>query len=316
MELSPPASAFLVVLNSSSGQKDSQRASHTIAEVLNAAGRDHEILHVDDPRQLPVVARRAVAKARERRAIVVAAGGDGTLNAVAQATLGSGCDFGVIPRGTFNYFARAHGISQDTAEATRSLLTARVELVPVGVVNDRVFLVNASLGLYPESLELREQQKRRHGRRRSVAAWAALLTVLRGYRPLRIRLATDGGLHDLRTLTLFVGVNRLQLEQMGLDANAAERGRLAAFVLRPISTGKLLWLLVRGALFGLEQARDVESFSSTTLSVSPSHTRTRGLKVATDGEIRWMDAPFEFRIADEPLRLLKPLEPDADAARR
>ena len=315
MEPEAPATAFLVVLNSSSGQQDSQ-AFHTITEVLHAAGREHEILRVDDPRQLPAVARRAVAQARERRATVVAAGGDGTLNAVAQATLGSGCDFGIIPRGTFNLFARAHGIPQDIAEATRALLTARVELVPVGEVNDRVFLVNASLGLYPESLEVREEQKRRHGRSRSVAAWAALLTVLRGYRPLRIRLATDAGMQDLRTLTLFVGVNPLQLEQMGLDANAVERGKLAAFVVRPVSTGKLLWVLARGALFGLEQARDVDTFSSATLSVSPSSPRTRRIKVATDGEIRWMDAPLEFRIADEPLRLLKPVESEAEAAQQ
>jgi hypothetical protein len=169
---------------------------------------------------------------------VVAAGGDGTLNAVARATLGTGCPYGVIPQGTFNYFARTHGIPTDTAEAARALLAAEVVPVPVGSVNDRIFLVNASLGLYPEALDLREEQEERHGRSRPVALWATVLTVLRGHRPMRIRMESEGGLVERSTLTLFVGLNRLQLEQMGWDGAEVEEGRLAAIVLEPVSTAR------------------------------------------------------------------------------
>ncbi|HVE48973.1 MAG TPA: diacylglycerol kinase family protein [Casimicrobiaceae bacterium] len=300
---------FYIVLNAGSGHSDTDTTCRAIAGILNAAGRAHEILRVEDPKKIDETARLAVDKARANGGIVVAAGGDGTLNAVAQATLGSGCQFGVIPQGTFNYFGRTHGISSETTEATRSLLTARVEKVQVGLVNDRVFLVNASLGLYPQLLEDREEQKERHGRSRLVAMWAALLTIFREYRPMRVKLEHAGRTHELQTLTLFVGNNRLQLEQLGLDeAESVEEGKLAAIILRPVPTLTLLWLAVQGALGNLAHARGVEHFASSSVMVTPSFQRIRRLKIATDGETEWMDTPIEFRIAREPLLLLTPID--------
>ncbi|HSN80882.1 MAG TPA: diacylglycerol kinase family protein, partial [Rhodoferax sp.] len=73
------------------------------------------------------------------------ADGDGTLNTVAQAAHAVGCAMGVVPQGTFNYFARTHGIPVDPREAVRLLLHAAPQPVQVDGVNDRVFLVNASL---------------------------------------------------------------------------------------------------------------------------------------------------------------------------
>jgi len=302
-----PAAPLYIVLNAGSGQSDTETTCRAIAEVLNAAGRAHEILRVEDATKIGEIAHQAVEKARQNAGIVVAAGGDGTLNAVAQATLGSGCQFGVIPQGTFNYFGRTHGISSDAAEATRGLLTARVQPVQVGLVNDRVFLVNASLGLYPQLLEDREEQKERHGRSRLVAAWAALVTIFRRYRPMLVKLKHGGRTHELLTLTLFVGNNRLQLEQVGLESESVEEGKLAAILLKPVPTLTLLWLALQGAMGNLARARDVEHFASSSLTITPSFRRIRRLKVATDGEISWMETPIEFRVAPDPLLLLKPI---------
>ena len=305
---SMPGATFYIVLNAASGDSDADTTAHAIADVLSSAGRAYEIMRVEDPERLGAIAREAVAKAQQNNGIVVAAGGDGTLNAVAQVAVGSGCQFGVIPRGTFNYFGRTHGMSSDAAEAARALLSARVHPVQVGLVNDRVFLINASLGLYPKSLEEREEQKQQHGRSRVVAAWAAIVTVFKGYRPLRIELERDGITRELRTLTLFVGNNRLQLEQIGLCAAAVEDGKLAAIVLRPLSKLGLLRVLAHGAMGRLGEAPGVDSFEFTRLSVTPSSRRVRRLKIATDGEITWMDTPIEFRVSPGSLFLLKPID--------
>jgi len=303
------AAPFYIVLNAGAGHDEAETTCDVIADVMTAAGRVHEILRVEDASRLSEIAGQAVVKAQRNNGIVVAAGGDGTLNAVAQATLGSGCQFGVIPQGTFNYFGRAHGISSDAAEAARALLSARVGPVQVGLVNDRIFLVNASLGMYPQALDDREEQKRRHGRSRLVAAWAALLTILQGYRPTRIRLEHEGRTHELRTLTLFVSNNRLQLEQVGLDeSEIVEDGTLVAIVLRPVPTLTLLWLVAQGAMSNLGHARGVQHFPFSRLTVTTSSRRVRRLKVATDGETAWMNTPIEFRVAAEPLLLLKPID--------
>jgi len=312
-----PSSPLYIVLNAASGSGDTDDAFQAIERVLTSAGRAHEILRVEDPAQLSQIAAQAVEKAKLADGIVVAAGGDGTLNAVAQATLGSGCRFGVIPQGTFNYFGRTQGISSDAAEAARALLTARVVPVQVGLVNDRVFLVNASLGLYPQSLEDREQQKQRHGRSRIVAIWAALITIFSGYRPLRIKVEFEGRMLDVRTLTLFVGNNRLQLERVGLaESVKVEEGKLAAIMLRPVNSFMLLWFVVRGAMGKLGQTRGVQHFAFSKLTVAPASGRTRRLKVATDGETTWMNAPVEFKVAPEPLLLLTPMDAVPETAKQ
>jgi diacylglycerol kinase family enzyme len=295
-----------VVLNAGSGHEDTDRVAGIITERLTQAGRRHEILRVDSATSVEDAAREAVSRAQHDAGVVVAAGGDGTVNTVAQAALAARSAFGVIPQGTFNYFARSHGIPLDTDEAVAALLSARVRPVRVGTVNGHVFLVNASLGLYVETLEVREEQKERHGRRRVVALWAALLTALRRPRPMRIRLALERGVHELCTLTVFVGVNALQLEQMGLADVGGDDECLVAVVLRPVSNVGLLWLLVEGALGRLTENRHVESFRFGTLSVAPTHPRMRRVKVATDGEVRWLEPPLEFAFAAEPLRLLVP----------
>ena len=302
-----PDAPLYIVLNAGSGHSDTDKASQEITDVLSAAGREHEMLRVEDPERLGETAAQAAAKARQNDGILVAAGGDGTLNTVAQVALAQSCRFGVIPQGTFNYFGRTHGISSDAAEAARALLTARVQPVQVGLVNDNVFLVNASVGLYPQLLEDREEQKQRLGRSRLVAAWAAMVTIFRDNRPMLIKLEHQGKTHELRTLTLFVGNNRLQLEQLGLDeSEVIEDGKLAAIVLPPVSPRALLGLMARGAMRKLGKERSVRHFAFSGITVDSSNPRVKEMKIATDGEVKWMQAPLRFRVASEPLLLLKP----------
>ena len=163
-----PDAPFYIVLNAGSGHSDTDKASDAISKVLSEAGRLHEILHVEDPKQLREIATDAVAKAQRNDGIVVAAGGDGTLNAVAQVALGSGCKFGAIPQGTFNYFGRTHGISSDAAVAARGLLSARVQPVQVGLVNGTLLAMLFSA--CTQSLEA--VKNKRTPWRMLVAAWS------------------------------------------------------------------------------------------------------------------------------------------------
>lgn len=306
---------LFVVINAGSGDQDAQARIDTLREVFTAAGREHHILPVEQPSQLPQQAAAAVQQARAQRGVVVAAGGDGTLNAVAQAVIGSGCVFGVIPQGTFNYFGRTHGISQDTAQAARALLRARIEPVQVGQVNGQVFLVNASLGLYPQLLEDREVFKQKLGRSRVVALVSGLATLMRPLRQLDLHIESAGRTQQLRTPTLFVGNNDLQFERVGLARAVAalEHGQLAAIAMQPIGTLALLGLALRGALGHLGEAHKLTGFAFHRLRVQPRGLRR--IKVATDGEIRWMTTPLVFEVAPQPLPLLVPVEADrVDAA--
>ncbi|AUA59646.1 Putative lipid kinase BmrU [Achromobacter spanius] len=297
---------LFIVLNTGSGRGDAQVLQDTIRGILDEAGRRYTLMAVDDPIHLTETAQAAVKRAQDEQGVVIAAGGDGTLNAVAATVLGKGVPFGILPQGTFNYFGRTYGISQDTDVALRGFLQGHIEPVRVGQLNGRLFLVNASLGLYPTLLEDREAYKQRFGRSRMVALWSGLITLLRAPRQLRLQLEEEGVVRDLRTPTLVVGNNKLQLEHVGIESSELERDRLVAMTVKPVGTLALYGLLVRGLFSRLGEAEHVISFGFDRMRV-----RIRGrnrVKVAMDGEISWMSTPLEFKVADEKLPLVVPAD--------
>lgn len=283
-----------------------------IEETLRAAGRTGEFLCAR-PDELACVATQAAVTAIARRTAVVAVGGDGTISSVAQATHAEGCAMGILPQGTFNYFARTHGIPTNAADAAQALLYSVPAPVQVGLINDRVFLVNASLGLYPELIQYREVDKARFGRGRLVAIGSAFVTLLAKHRQMRLSIELSASARDVTTLTLIVCNNRLQLEQMGLqEAHALDEGCIAAVMLRPIGMFSMLLLILRGTIGTLGEDSNVESFRFNRMVVAPRLVLMgrRTVKVALDGEVTWMRAPLDFRVSPKPLYLLKPRSED------
>jgi diacylglycerol kinase family enzyme len=310
-----PASPLLFVINATAGGSDADAMREVIETALRAAGRRGELLF-SRPTELARVAHEAATRAIASRTAVVAVGGDGTLNTVAQAAHAAGCVMGVVPQGTFNYFARTHGIPADPAAAACLLLRSVPAPVQVSAVNDRVFLVNASVGLYPDLLEDREAYKARFGRSRWVAFGAACVTLLRAQRQLRLHIEEGASVRDVCTLTLFVGSNRLQLEQLGVQpqghprrsaAHAPGDARLTAVMLRPIGTLSMIRLILHGAMGTLGEAQSVEHFEFSHMVVRPTFAHGRsGMKVAFDGEVTKLRAPLDFRVLAKPLYLLMP----------
>ena len=137
---------------------------------------------------------------------------------------------------------------------------------------------------------------------------SGLFTLLKQHRQLRLNIEEAGVVHTLRTPTLFVGNNRLQLEKIGMAESAClSRGLLAALVLRPVGTLSMAWLMLRGAFGRLGDAEYVQTFAFHRIVVTPRRGLRRArLKIATDGEVVHMQAPLEFAREDEPLMLLRP----------
>lgn len=297
-----------MVLNPGAGSADRDALPRQVEARCSAAGRELRLFVVDETHDLMHLTATAVDAASREGGVVVAVGGDGTINAVAAAVLGTGLAFGVLPQGTFNYFGRAHGIPADTDIAFDILLAGTPAPVQVGVVDNRIFLVNASLGLHPQLLEDREAWTAGLGRRRWVAAGAAIASLLRGAHVLLLRVTLQGETRDLSTPTIFVGNNALQLASLGLaDADEVGTGSLSAHVLKPVGRFRLLNLALRGALGQLGDADQIDSFRFTQMTVSaPPGLARRRVKLALDGEVRRAPLPLAFAVAPVPLWLIQP----------
>jgi diacylglycerol kinase family enzyme len=300
-----------IVVNASAADGDARREA--LEAALRARRLAFEFFSAASGDALADCAAQAVRQARQHRGLVVAVGGDGTINTVAQALQGHAVPLAVLPAGTFNYFAREHALPDDPEPAVALWCEGRAQAVQAGLVNEQLFLVNASIGLYPKLLRAREEDNARLGRWRAVAAWAALRTLLADNRSLHLALDSDAHSEQVRTPTLFIGNNALQLEQFGLAPSpAVGDGVLASVRVRPLRAWQLVALALRGLMGSLGPAPEVSATLVRTLRVQPRGRRAgRPLPVAFDGEVRTMTPPLHFRVAPDPLWLIKPAPPDA-----
>ena len=181
--------------------------------------------------------------------------------------------------------------------------------VDVGAVNDRFFLNNASLGIYPQLVETRHLQQQRLGRGKWPAfVWAAL-AVLRRYPFVEVLLNIDGKSLARRTPFVFVGNNRYEMQGFRIGARThLDGGELSLYVAN--RTGRLgLVRLALRALFGrLDQARDFDTVRAKHIEVQ---TRRKHVHLATDGEIRIVATPLRFRVVPGALKVIVPKPPAA-----
>lgn len=304
-----PRGPLCIVVNAGSGRDAAGERLQTLRDLLETHGLRYRVFEVHDAHQLHAVARQAVEVAEAQDGVIVGAGGDGTLNAVVQSARHSTQPLAILPQGTFNYFGRGLGISSDLGQTVAGLKDAEIVDTQIGLVNDHAFLVNASLGLYPDLLEQREADKQRYGRSRAVAFWSAARTLLGQHPCMTLQIvAQDGTTRSVRTPTLFVGNSALQLERVGIDeATAVDHGQLAAVLVREVSRSRMLGLMLRGAIGRLGAAESVDSFAFRELTVQTDQRgRRRRVKVACDGETVWLQTPLSFQVAPKPLRMLLP----------
>src|SRR3546814_5225271 len=154
--------------------------------------------------------------------------------------------------------------------------------VDVATANDRLFLNNASIGLYATIVVDRERQQRRLGRGKWSALLRATLAALRDPEALEVVIEVDGSELRRRTAFLFVGNNDYDVQGPGAGSRARlDDGLLSLYVLHPRSAGGLLWLALRTLLRGTAGARDLDAFAVTALEIN-AHGPC--LPVARDGE--------------------------------
>jgi diacylglycerol kinase family enzyme len=286
-------------MNRSAGGPDDPQAR--IVELFRMQGEAPRIVQPDDGRDIAATAREA-AEGSER--VVVAAGGDGTISAVAAAVAGTEKVLGVLPVGTLNHFAKDLGIPLDLETAVRTISDGEVAAVDVGEVNGRIFINNSSLGIYPRIVSRREAQQQRLARGKWPAFFWATIQALRRFPFLDLRIAFEGQQIFRRTAFLFVGNNEYQIAGFNLGSRTCvNAGKLGLYLSH--GTGRFgLFRLAFRALFGrVDQEKDFDVFCVTEARIE---TRKRRLLVALDGEVTRMETPLQYRIRPAALRVLVP----------
>jgi diacylglycerol kinase family enzyme len=296
-----PTPDICIILNNRAGAGKNAVFDAKLETALGRHPGRFQVERVETSRKLGAAIRGAIDAGFPT---IAAAGGDGTIRAVAQEVAGTGILLGIIPLGTFNYVARGLDIPLDLAGAIDVLAAGSARPLPLGEVNERVFLNNASLGIYPAILEQREGIYRRFGRSRVAAHWSVAKTFFRLYRPLAIKVTVDGHKIRKRTPLIFIARSAYQMETFGLEGTEEVRkNRFAVFLAPDVGRTGLMIYALRLAWGDLKAGRDLEQVFGESILIE---TRGHDRHVALDGERERLTTPLRFRVRHDALKVLVP----------
>jgi diacylglycerol kinase family enzyme len=294
-----------LVLNATSGHGTTPQTAERLKELFAEAGREVRIAQAKGGQEINAAMRRAVEGGCE---VLVAGGGDGSINCAASAVVGREIPLGVLPLGTLNHFAKDLGIPLDLDEAAKVVLDGVHCKVDVGEVNGRIFLNNSSLGVYPAIVRLRDKYRSKLMGKWLAALWAGL-TVMRRNPFMAVRIVVEGEKIVRRTPLVLVSNNEYRMS--GIEAGTREslaRGHLALYVVNAEQRPGLLRLALEVLLKGAEQAKEIDLVLVEDTTIE---TRRRHLQVATDGEVFTLESPLEYRIRPGALRVIVPEDASA-----
>ena len=249
----PKVNSAKVIINARSGSSDKEIVRRRLTEVFALSGVEADVSIAQDGAEVAELARRA---ARDDWRLIVAGGGDGTVNAVASTVVGTDKKLGVLPLGTLNHFARDLGIPVDFDEAAKNLISGHPTKIDVGEVNGRIFLNNSSLGLYPTLVREREKQQRLGSGKWPAFIWAAI-TAFRRYPFLDVRLDAGGRQFSRRTPFVFIGNNEYTMELLNIGMrDCLDKGQLSLYMTNRTGRWGLVRLALRALLGHLREDKD------------------------------------------------------------
>jgi diacylglycerol kinase (ATP) len=279
---------------------NSRRGSASVdpaIETLAAAGID----------VTPVAAKSAsgltsaiLAEAEGADGIIVA-GGDGTMNAAAEALVKTGLPLGMLPSGTANDLARTLAIPIDPRKASEIIAAGHTRRIDIGSVNGHYFFNVASIGLAADLAgRLTKEGKRRFGRLSyAVAAFKVLLEA----RPFTADIINKGEVTRVKTLQIGIGNGRFYGGGMTVESSALiNDGHLDLYSLEIDEVWKLALLLRKFRLGQHGLWEEVRTARCTEFEV---RTR-RPQPINLDGELK-TQTPARFEIHPKAVTVFAPM---------
>ncbi|HMF93608.1 MAG TPA: diacylglycerol kinase family protein [Vicinamibacterales bacterium] len=279
MAVSPAASATFIINPIAGGgtvgaAEGNARLALSIAEGFSVPSEVFVTTHVGHAREL------AKAAAGRGTRVVMAWGGDGTINEVASALVGSDVALGIVPAGSGNGLARELGIVPRPRQAIADALHARPRSIDVGELEGRYFVNTAGIG-FDAHIASRFATARRRGFLGYVGITAHALT---SYVPRHYRVSVAGGAPQRVRAVLLTIANSAQFGNGAIIAPGArvDDGELDLVIFEERSRFRTVCALPR-------------LFNGTADRISGCRI-TRLREVVVDA-----DAPLTFHVDGEPV---------------
>lgn len=293
---------FHLVLNVNSGTVQALGMTESdLRAIFEARGLDVTI-DADPDKQLSERIRTALESDADT---IIAAGGDGTVTALATAVVDSDKNLAILPLGTANLLARDLGVPLDLEECVDALATMEPLAIDVSEINGTIFLHKAVIGVIPELAAGREYI-RGQGVGAKIGYMRYFFRRIARARRLALEIATGDGQTRIERVQAIAVASNAYDEGLGrfFHREKLDTGLLTIYVLRHLNFGDM-FKLATGMLAG--RWRDYDALDISTAHTVTIRSKKPRLQLMIDGEVTSMEVPLHFKIYPRALTVLAPL---------
>ena len=285
------------ILNPKSGNKPAdveQLKTQVLAHFTQA-----DFCVTQGPKHATVLAQEA---ARQHYNVVVAMGGDGTINETAQGLVNTQTALGIIPRGSGNGFARELGLMGPLEKILFKLEHATIQPCDVGYANNELFLNLAGVGI-EAAIAWQFMDHGKTGKRGMLPYFTLGTKTFFNYKPNQLRVSVDDKMVVVSPLTLVFANNRQYGSNFVIAPDAKiNDGKLDMVQVHNVAKLKLA-LAVPYFLRGKKPPLDVTSYACVKRALIESDEE---ILYHIDGEPRKADHQLEITLAPHALNLWVP----------
>ena len=287
---------ILFIINPISGIGKQKNIEELIRDNIDASSYEYQVKFTKGPGHGTELAKEAVASGVD---VVVAIGGDGTVNEIGQALVGSSTALGIIPTGSGNGLARHLKIPFQFKKAIEVINRCKIRKIDTATINDQVFLSIAGVG-YDAFVAKKFADAPKRG---FFTYFRIVSNEYSQYRPRKYILEVDGRIIKRRALSITFANSNQFGNNTSIDHNAKlDDGLIDVCVVRRVP----LWLvpLYVPALFfkTFHKTQYMEIIRAKKAVV----TRKKGKTIHLDGDPSQTGKVLEMRVNPLSLNIIVP----------
>lgn len=294
---------YQFIVNPSAGQGNYKWIVHDIQKVL----KRHNIQYNITVSKYKGEATLLANEASKDYDVIVAVGGDGTINEVANGLIGTQSILGIIPVGTGNGFAREFGIPLNIKKACKILVEGQQRLIDIGKAGERFFIATAGLGF--DALIAKFAGKMLGPFRGMWLYFFAGMLAFNKYSPPLVRIKLDSDEIDIKPFVVAIANTRLYGGRALIAPDARpDDGFFDVCVVNMMKSRRIILNLPK--LFKGHHTRlsEVKMYKSKNVSVYSSEP----VPIHVDGEPIDTYSEIKFVVIPKALKVLTPKEGGKD----
>ena len=292
----------MLIVNPSAGKEQAQDLAPKAREKLHAV---YDEVNVYETEKEGDAAEFAALACSEGYDAVVSLGGDGTVSETVNGLAGQSRrpDFGIIPLGTVNDFARALSIPLDPEEALKALASPHRKEADIGRIDGRYFMNVLAVGAIAEATyNVSAEQKTRLG---PLAYFLEGVKALAGKTPFTLTVRHDQGKWEGKAYLVVAALTNSVggFEALAPDAEVDD-GRIHVFIIKDLSLPNILKLVPRLFRGEMKEHEQVEYIRTSAMKLDTEEE----MAVNIDGD-EGKRLPGEVQVLKRHLKLIVPEQP-------